>query len=96
MTADLIVTSAHWSEAGRKPENEDACGICLADPDLRRTKGVAAVIADGMSGSEGGMEASYACVEGFLNDYFSTPESFHTGITFLRSSRSSPRRFFSL
>ncbi|HIA14297.1 MAG TPA: bifunctional protein-serine/threonine kinase/phosphatase [Nitrospirales bacterium] len=72
---DLIVTSAHWSEAGRKPENEDACGICLADPDLRRTKGVAAVIADGMSGSEGGMEASYACVEGFLNDYFSTPES---------------------
>ncbi len=75
MTADLIVTSAHWSEAGRKPENEDACGICLADPDLRRTKGVAAVIADGMSGSEGGMEASYACVEGFLSDYFSTPES---------------------
>ena len=75
MTADLIVTSAHWSEAGRKPENEDACGICLADPDLRRTKGVAAVIADGMSGSEGGMEASYVCVEGFLNDYFSTPES---------------------
>ena len=75
MTEDLIVTAGYCSEAGRKPENEDACGICLADPDFRRTKGVAAVIADGMSGSEGGMEASYACVEGFLSDYFSTPES---------------------
>ncbi|MBQ27876.1 MAG: protein kinase [Nitrospiraceae bacterium] len=75
MTADLIITSAHYSEAGHKPENEDACGICFADPELRRAKGVALVIADGMSGSEAGMEASYACVEGFLNDYFSTPES---------------------
>jgi len=42
---------------------------------LLTSKGIAAVIADGMSGSEGGREAADACVQGFLNDYFSTPDS---------------------
>ena len=42
---------------------------------LLNTKGIATVIADGMSGSDAGREASQACVNGFLADYFSTPES---------------------
>ncbi len=42
---------------------------------LLGTKGLAVVIADGVSGSGAGREASAACVYGFLNDYFSTPES---------------------
>jgi len=36
---------------------------------------VAAAIADGMSSSEGGKQASEICVSGFLTDYYSTPDS---------------------
>lgn len=75
MTSNLTINSGHYSEAGVKPVNEDACGIHVPDEPLLHTKGMAAVIADGVSGSEMGREASEACVRGFLNDYFSTPES---------------------
>lgn len=63
------------SDAGPKDSNEDACGLRVPEGDLLFDKGLAAVVADGMSGSEAGREASEACVRGFLNDYFSTPES---------------------
>jgi len=61
--------------AGAKPVNEDSCGIRIPDDSLLVNKGVAAVIADGVSGCEGGREAAEVCVLGFLSDYFSTPES---------------------
>jgi serine/threonine protein kinase len=38
-------------------------------------KGLVAAIADGMSGSEGGRQASHCCVASFLADYYSTPDS---------------------
>ncbi len=71
----LSIEIASKSIAGIKPVNEDACGVRCPDDVLLNTKGIAAVIADGMSGSEAGKEASEACVSGFLNDYYSTPES---------------------
>ncbi|MDH3354356.1 MAG: protein kinase [Chromatiales bacterium] len=63
------------SSAGIKEHNEDACGFLLPDDQLLATKGAVAVIADGMSAAENGGAASKACVQGFLSDYFSTPES---------------------
>ena len=75
MSSSLHITAAHTSIAGVKPENEDACGFRLPDEPLCSTKGAAAVIADGMSGAEAGKQASAACTQGFLSDYFSTPES---------------------
>ncbi len=75
MTASLSITTAHYSVAGVKPQNEDACGVSVPEEPLLTTKGIAAVIADGMSGSDAGKQASNACVQGFLSDYFSTPES---------------------
>ncbi len=71
----ISITSACHSIAGVKPDNEDACGVQVPDASLIATKGIAAVIADGMSGSDAGKQASRACVQGFLSDYFSTPES---------------------
>lgn len=71
----LKIDTASHSIAGIKPLNEDACGVRYPDDALLQTKGIAAVIADGMSGSDAGKEASEACVSGFLNDYYSTPES---------------------
>ncbi len=72
---NLSIKFASKSIAGVKPQNEDACGVRCPDEPLLTTKGIAAVIADGMSGSDAGKEASEACVSGFLNDYYSTPES---------------------
>lgn len=72
---ELTVIAGQLSEAGAKASNDDSCGIRIPEDILLTTKGVAAVIADGMSGSEGGREAADACVQGFLSDYFSTPDS---------------------
>ncbi len=73
---ELKVIAAQKSEAGVKDSNDDSVGIRIPEePSLLTAKGVAAVIADGMSGSEAGREAADSCVRGFLNDYFSTPDS---------------------
>lgn len=42
---------------------------------LLRTKGIAMAIADGVSASEAGKEASESCVKSFLDDYYGTHES---------------------
>lgn len=78
MPATLKITSGQYSSAGIKDTNDDACGIRVPNATLLKTKGVAAVIADGMGGSEAGKEAAEACVQGFLADYFTTPESWST------------------
>ena len=78
MASTLKISAGQHSEAGIKESNDDACGIRIPEAALRNTRGVAAVIADGMSGSEAGREAAEACVTGFLSDFFSTPESWST------------------
>ncbi len=78
MPATLKIDSGRHSVAGVKETNDDACGIRVPDAALLKIKGIAAVIADGMSGSEAGKEAAEACVSGFLSDYFATPESWST------------------
>ncbi len=75
MSGKLEVRVGQYSIAGIKTRNDDSCGIEIPEENLRMTKGIALVIADGMSGSEGGKEAAEACVLGFLADYYSTPES---------------------
>ncbi len=75
MSTTLEIDYACCSETGLKQENADAADARIPPGELLLSKGVAAVIADGMSSSEGGHEASQICVTGFLNDYFSTPES---------------------
>ena len=75
MPTSLQINSAHYSIAGVKSQNEDACGIVVPDEPLLTTKGIAVVVADGMSASDDGKQASEGCVKSFLSDYFSTPES---------------------
>ncbi len=75
MQSPLTINAAQYSEKGVKPSNEDACGIRMPDEPLLTTKGVAVAIADGVSSSEAGREASEACIKGFLSDYYSTAES---------------------
>ncbi len=73
--ASLSINAGQYSEKGNKPRNEDSCGILVPKEPTLTSKGIAIIIADGVSSAEGGREAAESCVRGFLNDYFSTPES---------------------
>ena len=77
---NLSVIIGQTSIAGIKPENEDFLGSYIPSPktdDLAQleSKGITVAIADGMSGSDGGKEASQVSVSQFLSDYYGTPES---------------------
>ncbi len=63
------------SDQGPKEDNEDCIGIRIGAGDLLSTKGVVSAIADGVTAAEHGRIASETCVQGFISDYFSTPES---------------------
>jgi hypothetical protein len=52
MSSTLKIASGQYSVAGIKQSNDDACGVRVPEAALLNTKGIAAVIADGMSGSE--------------------------------------------
>lgn len=67
-----------YSLAGLKPRNDDTCAVKIPKDQLLQSKGLVAIIADGMSGSEAGQQASQACVKSFITDYFSTPDSWST------------------
>lgn len=73
--SELRISHGSYSVAGAKPVNEDACGLHIPDSALLNWKGVAAVVADGMSGAVAGHEASQTSVTNFLSDYFCTPET---------------------
>ncbi len=71
----LSISVDQFSAAGVKPQNEDCIGIKIPEPDVLNLKGAVALIADGVSAAENGKEAAETCVINFLNDYYSTPES---------------------
>jgi len=75
MSDTLSITKGQYSQKGRKAENQDAFGVTVPPEPLLTSKGIVAVIADGVSSSEAGGQASDYSVKSFLNDYFSTPES---------------------
>ncbi|MGR9086251.1 MAG: protein kinase domain-containing protein [Gammaproteobacteria bacterium] len=63
------------SDKGIKEDNEDFVGSLIPEGHQLLYKGISAAIADGMSGSEGGKQASHCCVASFFSDYYSTPDS---------------------
>ena len=75
MITDPKITIGLYSKAGRKESNDDSYGIIVPDQPLLETKGIAMAIADGMSTSEAGKEASETCIKSFLMDYYGTHES---------------------
>ncbi|MDD5265532.1 MAG: protein kinase [Methylococcales bacterium] len=76
MTApELKVSIGYASDKGIKPDNEDFFGSLIPKNSQLIYKGITAAIADGMSGSDAGKEASHCCVVSFMSDYYSTPDS---------------------
>lgn len=71
----LAVTIGQSSDKGVKEQNEDSYGVLCPNDQLLDSKGIAAVIADGMGSCAYPKEASEYCVKGFFSDYYSTAES---------------------
>ncbi|MEE9351101.1 MAG: bifunctional protein-serine/threonine kinase/phosphatase [Thiotrichaceae bacterium] len=75
MTNTLAISLGQSSNAGIKADNEDYFGAFVPDDDQLESKGIAIAIADGMSGSDGGKEASQMSVRMFIDDYYSTSDT---------------------
>ncbi|HEB77652.1 MAG TPA: bifunctional protein-serine/threonine kinase/phosphatase [Methylothermaceae bacterium] len=73
--AEFELEIGQYSETGRKKENQDSFGVLIPDEPEISYKGIAAVIADGVSGCENGKMASESCVKSLLHDYYATPDS---------------------
>jgi len=75
MSTSLKVSLGQHSDKGIRQRNEDFYGVYQPDDATLDSKGIACAIADGMGSCANAQEASEHCVKGFLNDYFSTPET---------------------
>jgi serine/threonine protein phosphatase PrpC len=71
----LVVQAGHATAAGTRSRNEDFVGMVTPDEPELSTKGLIAGIADGVSGNEGGRQASEYTVRGLLTDYYATPDT---------------------
>jgi len=76
MSTSLKIKVGSCSEKGIKEENQDSLGHFIpTNSTLLDAKGAGFALADGVSSSAEAKQASQACVTGFLEDYFSTPDS---------------------
>lgn len=71
----LTITAGHATLTGLRKRNEDFVGMVTPNEPELSTKGLIAAIADGVSGNEGGHEASEYAVRGLLTDYYATPDT---------------------
>ncbi|WP_417280593.1 protein kinase domain-containing protein [Celeribacter sp.] len=71
----LSVSIGRFSEAGRKPENQDFCGARVAEGSALSLKGITLAVADGISSSATSAEAAEASVTALLTDYYATSDA---------------------
>lgn len=75
MTAQLEISLGQYSDRGLKEINQDFHGAMIPDGSARLMKGIAIVIADGISSSDVSQIASETAVKSFLADYYCTSEA---------------------
>lgn len=75
LNSDYTAHVEQATVAGIKDTNEDCIGLRVPSLPVVTYKGIAAVIADGVSAAEKGKEAAECAVQGFLSDYYSCPDS---------------------
>ncbi|NPA72000.1 MAG: bifunctional protein-serine/threonine kinase/phosphatase [Gammaproteobacteria bacterium] len=79
MAQSLIINAGFHTTAGVKPENQDSVNYSIPKEDSElESKGAIAVIADGVSSSEAAKQASETAVKSFIQDYYSTPDTWST------------------
>ncbi len=75
MENQLKISIGEATSKGRKEINQDFHDLLIPDEPQLTTKGIAVVIADGISSSLVSQIASKTAVTSFLLDYFSTPDT---------------------
>src|SRR5919109_3422133 len=75
MPRELRVTIGQHSGKGRKAVNQDFHGAVIPGQPALGLKGIAIALADGISSSAVGRDASESAVKSFLADYYCTAES---------------------
>jgi serine/threonine protein phosphatase PrpC/predicted Ser/Thr protein kinase len=75
MPRELKLTIGQHSDKGRKETNQDFHGALIPKQPLLGLKGIAVVLADGISSSEVSRIASESAVKSFLTDYYCTSEA---------------------
>src|SRR4051812_44044116 len=75
MSRELKISIGQHSDKGRKPTNQDFHGVLIPNEPLLSLKGIAVVLADGISSSNVSHIASESAVKSFLTDYYCTAES---------------------
>src|SRR5215470_9092360 len=75
MPRELKISAGQFSDKGRKEANQDFHGVLIPDEPLLGLKGIAIVLADGISTSQVSRVAAESAVKGFLTDYYCTSES---------------------
>src|SRR3954454_22541755 len=75
MSRGLEISIGQHSDKGRKPVNQDFHGVLIPPEPLLSLKGIAVVLADGISSSVVSQVASESAVKSFLTDYYCTSES---------------------
>jgi serine/threonine protein phosphatase PrpC len=75
MRRELQISVGQHSDKGRKQTNQDFHGALIPAEPLLSLKGVAIVLADGISSSNVSQVASESAVKSFLTDYYCTSES---------------------
>jgi serine/threonine protein phosphatase PrpC len=75
MPRELKISVGQHSDKGRKETNQDFHGVLIPAEPLLSLKGIAIVLADGISSSNVSRIAAESAVKGFLTDYYCTSES---------------------
>jgi serine/threonine protein kinase/serine/threonine protein phosphatase PrpC len=75
MPGQLAISIGQHSDKGRKDTNQDFHGALIPEEPLLTLKGIAIVLADGISTSEVSGVASESAVKSFLMDYYCTSDS---------------------
>ena len=75
MPGQLAISIGQFSDKGRKDTNQDFHGALIPEEPLLSLKGIAVVLADGISTSEVSAVASESAVKSFLTDYYCTSDS---------------------
>jgi serine/threonine protein phosphatase PrpC len=72
---ELKISVGQHSDKGRKDTNQDFHGVLIPREPLLGLKGIAVVLANGISSSSVSRIAAESTVKGFLTDYYCTSES---------------------
>ena len=75
MPGQLAISIGQFSDKGRKEINQDFHGVLIPQEPLLSLKGIAIVLADGISTSDVSGVASESAVKSFLTDYYCTSET---------------------